>query len=153
MSFLLRLDEDKLEQIVPLLPKYEEAVVSAEAIFKLEGKRLEEVARTLPHYQSSYDRQYQELKALEEWVNNIKDKKMARLWKKYTEGYARQLTARDIQAYVAGEKEIVELNQIIIEISLIKNNLSSIVEALKQMGWMISHMTKLRISEMQDAIL
>ena len=153
MSFILTLDDEKLEEIVPLLPRYEDRIAAAEPIFLIEGKRLEEVMRTLPHYQSSYDQSYQELKGLEDWLNNIKDKKVSKLWKKYTEGYSRQLTTKDITAYIAGEKDIVEINQILIEVALLKNNTLAIVEALKQLGWMVGHITKLRISEMQDAIL
>lgn len=153
MSFILTLDEDKLDAIIPLLPKYEERIRNAETIFKLEGRRLEEIMRTLPHHQASYDESLNELKALDEWVNNIKEKKIAKFWKKYNEGYSRQLTTRDIQAYIAGEKEIVEINQIIIEVTLLKNNLASIVEALRQLGWMVGHVTKLRVAEMQDAVL
>jgi hypothetical protein len=153
MSFILTLDDERLEEIVPLLPRYEERIAAAEPIFLIEGKRLEEVMRTLPHYQSSYDQSYQELKGLEDWLNNIKDKKVSKLWKKYTEGYSRQLTTKDITAYIAGEKDIVEINQILIEVALLKNNTLAIVEALKQLGWMVGHITKLRISEMQDAIL
>lgn len=153
MSFLLTLEEEKLEEILTILPKYEDKIKAAENIFKLEGRRLEEIIRTVPHYQVSYDEAYQELKALEEWISNIKEKKVARFWKKYNEAYSRALSTRDIQAYIAGEKEIVELNQIIIEVTLLKNNLSSIVEALKQLGWMMSHVTKLRVAEMQDAVL
>ena len=153
MSFLLLLEEDKIDDILEKLPVYEDKVKAAEPIFKLEGRRLEEIARTLPYYQSSYDQSYQELKALEDWLNNIKEKKTAKYWKKYLEGYQRTLTSRDIQAYIAGEKEIVELNQIIIEVTLLKNHLSAIVEAIKQLGWMLGHVTKLRVAEMQDAIL
>ncbi len=153
MSFLLKLDEERLEEIVPLLPKYEEKIKAAEPIFKLEGRRLEEIMRTLPHYQATYDQSYQELKALEEWVNNIKEKKIGKLWKKYNEGYSRALAAKDIQAYINSEKDIVELNQIIIEITLLKNMSFSIVDALKQLGWQMGSITKLRIAEMQEAIL
>lgn len=153
MSFLLQLDDDKLEDIIPLLDRYEKKCAAAEPIFKIEGHRLEEVMRTLPHYQSSYDQTYQELKSLEDWILNIKDKKVAKLWKKYNENYSRQLSTKDIQMYIAGEKEIVELNQIIIEVVALKNNFAAIVEALKNLGWMVGHITKLRIAEMQDAIL
>lgn len=153
MTFLLTLDEERLGDIVPLLPDYEKKISAAEAIFKLEGKRLEEIMRTLPHYQSSYDQSYQELKSLQEWVENIKEKKVGKLWKKYLEGYSRVLSTKDIQCYIAAEKDIVELNQIIIEISLLKNNMYSIVDALKQLGWQMSSITKLRIAEMQEAIL
>jgi hypothetical protein len=153
VSFLLTLSEDKLEEIVSLLPRYEERIKAAEPIFRLEERRLEEVMRVLPHHQSSYDQSHQEMKALEEWLNNIREKKVGKLWKKYTESYSRALSAKDIQAYINAEPDIVALNQIIIEVVLLKNNLSAIVESLQQMGWMCGHITKLRISEMQDAIL
>lgn len=153
MSFLLTLSEDKLGEIVPLLAKYEERIQAAEPIFKLEGRRLEEVARTLPYHQSSYDQALQEMKALEEWVTNIKEKKVGSLWKKFNEGYSRQLSAKDIQMYIGADQDIVNYNQILIEVVVLKNNLNAIVEALKQMGWMIGHITKLRISELEEAIL
>ena len=153
MSFLLTLEEDKLMEIIELLPRYEAKINAAEPIFELEGRKLEEIMRTLPHYQSSYDQSLNELKGLVEWLENMKAKKVGRLWKKYTEGYSRALTAKDVQAYIGNEKEIIEINQIIIEVVMLRNNLESIVEALGQMGWMVGHITKLRISEMQDAIL
>jgi hypothetical protein len=153
MTFLLTLDEERLGDIVPLLPNYEKKIAAAESIFKIEGRRLEEIMRTLPHYQSSYDQSYQELKSLQEWVENIKEKKTGKLWKKYLEGYSRSLSTKDIQCYIAAEKDIVELNQIIIEISLLKSSMYSIVDALKQLGWQMSSITKLRIAEMQEAIL
>jgi L-lactate utilization protein LutB len=153
MSFLLLLEEEKLDEVLNILPKYEDKIKAAEPIFKLEGRRLEEIARTLPQNQASYDQSYQELKALEEWLNNIKEKKIGKFWKKYLEGYQRSLSTRDIQAYIASEKEIVEMNQIIIEVTLLKSNVSSIVEGLKTMNWMISNITKLRVAELQDSIL
>ena len=153
MSFILTLDEDKLEEIIPLLPRYEKKIAASEQIFKLDGRRLEEVARTLPAYQASYDQSYQELKALEEWINNIKEKRIGKLWKKYLEGYQRTLSTRDIQAYINSEKEIVDLNQIIIEVTLLKNNTLAIVEAIKNLGWMVGHITKIRIAELQETIL
>jgi len=153
MSFILTLDEDKLEEIIPLLPRYEKKIAASEQIFKLDGRRLEEVARTLPAHQASYDQSYQELKALEEWINNIKEKRIGKLWKKYLEGYQRTLSTRDIQAYINSEKEIVDLNQIIIEVTLLKNNTLAIVEAIKNLGWMVGHITKIRIAELQETIL
>lgn len=152
MSFILTLDDTKLAELIELLPRYEQKIADAEPIFKLEGRRLEEIIRSLPHYQANYDQSLQEIKAVDAWLETIKEKVTAKLWRKYLEGYARALSTRDIQAYIAGEKEIVELNQIGIEVTLLKNKLEAIVEALKQMGWMMGHVTKLRVSEMQDAI-
>ena len=152
MSFLLTLDNAKLDELIPYLGAYETLIVDAEPIFKLENRRIEEIIRVLPHHQSRYDQALQELKALEEWLNNHKEKETGRFWKKYLEGYPRQLATRDIQAYIAAEKEIVELNQVLIEVTLLKSKMAAIVEALKQMGWMMGHVTKLRVSEIEDAI-
>ena len=152
MSFILALDESKLEQLIELLPRYEQKILDAEQIFKLDGRRLEEIIRSLPHYQANYDQSLQEIKAVDAWLETLREKITAKYWRKYLEGYSRALSTRDIQAYIAGEKEIVELNQIGIEITLLKNKFEAIVEALKQMGWMMGHVTKLRVAEMQDAI-
>ena len=153
MSFILTLNEENLSSIVDLVPKYEALLVKAEKIFQLDGLRLEQIAKTTPQYQHAYDTAYQELKALEEWLTGIKEKRMAKKWKKYLENYPRALSTRDIQAYIAGENEIVEINQIITEVSLLKNQTLSVVEAIKNLGWMIGHITKLRVAEMQEAIL
>jgi len=153
MSFILTLEMDKLDQILEILPKYEQKVKDSAVIFELEGRKLEEIARTLPHYQQNYGKAYQDMKALDEWLQNVKEKETARLWKKYVEGYPKQLSTRDVQAYIAGEKVIVELNQIIIEVQLIKNQLYEVNDGLKTMGWMVGHITKLRVSELQETIL
>lgn len=153
MSFILTFDDNNISAIINELMRFEKLVLAAEPIFKLEGRRIEEIMRVLPHHLAQYDQALQEVKGVDEWLNNFKDKITAKYWKKYLEGYQRTLATRDIQAYIAGEKEIVEINQVAIEVTLLKNKLSAIVEALKQMGWMCGHMTKLRVAEMQDAIL
>jgi hypothetical protein len=154
MSFLLTLNEDDLGSIlVDQLPKYEKKIKAAEAIFNLDGRKLEEIIRTVPQHQASYDKSYQELKSLEDWIANQKDKKVAKLWKKYNEGYSRALSTKDITSYIAGEKDIVEINQIIIEVTLLKNHMLSITDSIKQIGWMVSHITKLRVAELQETIL
>lgn len=153
MSLTLSLDESKLEEIIPLIDKFNQRIKNAEPIFVLDGRKLEDVIKTLPKYQAAYEQFYQEIKAVEEWVLVIKEKRVAKAWKKFNEGYSRALSTRDIQAYIGGEKDVVELNQVLVEIVLIKNNLSAIVESIKQLGWMCGHLTKLRVAEMQDYIL
>lgn len=153
MSFLLTLNDERLDQLIPFIEKYESAIESAETIFQLDGKKIESLCKDLPHYISKYDQQYQELKSLEEWLISRREKIIAKLWKKYTEGYNRALSTKDIQAYIAGEKEHIAFTEVILEIGNLKGKMQSIVKALEQMGWMLSHITKLRIAEMQDAIL
>lgn len=153
MSFLLTLDDEKLHELIPLIEKYETAIDNAEPLFQLTGKKIEALCKDLPHHLSTYDQYFQELKSLEEWLLSRREKVIARLWKKYTEGYSRALSTKDIQAYIAGEKDHVAFTEFILEIGNLKGKMLSIVKALEQMGWMLSHCVKLRVAEMQDAIL
>jgi hypothetical protein len=152
MSFLSLIDEQKLVKVLDILPKYEKMADDGDLLFNLAGRRLEEIMRTLPDNQRKYDIAYKEMKALEEWLSVLKEKLNAKYWKKYVEGYPRQLGPKDIQAYVSGEKEMVEMTQIILEVALVKQRLESTVEGFRQMGFMMGHVTKIRVAEMQEAI-
>lgn len=156
MSFLLLLDADKpecLEDILPILPKYEKLVEDADEYFNISGKKLEKVATELPKLQSRYSRALKEMKGLTQWLETVKDKRNAKAWKKFTEGYPVKLGPNDIKNYVNGDPQIIEINQIIIEVELVRQHLESIVTAFEQMGWMIGHVTKLRVAELQEYIL
>lgn len=153
MSFLLKLEEDKLnEQLPELFERYEEHVKSAEPLFKLEGRRLEEIARTLPYHQAAYAQRAHEMKQVVKWLENQKFKLEARFMKNYSQG-PRAFGAREINTFIGGEREIVEYNQLIIEATLLQGQLDEIVEAFRQMGWMVGNITKLRVAELQDIVL
>lgn len=153
MSLILSLEEDNFIQIVPLIEKFTTELEAAAPLFQLEGRKLEEIMRTQPHYLTQYDRIHNEIKALEEWIQIMRDKVYARLWRKYNEGYSKALSTRDIQAYIGNEQELVTIDVILKEVQLLKSNANSIVEAIRQIGWMCGNITKLRIAELEDTIL
>lgn len=157
MSVVMTLDtKDDAElfpQLLCLIMKYEKYVEEAEPLFQIDGKKLEEVCRTLPKNLVIYDRHYHEMKTLEEWLMVRREKIQAKLWKKYLEGYARALASKDIQMYIQGDKEFVEFTEIILEVANIKAKLQSIVKAFENMSWMLGHITKLRVAELQDTVL
>lgn len=153
MSFLFTLDEDKLaDQLPAIFENYENHVKAAEPLFELDGMRLELIARNLAQHQVSYAQRAAEMKHVVKWLENYKAKLEARFTKNYAQGQ-RALGAREATTFINGEKDIVELNQLIIEASLLYSQLDEIVEAFKQMGWMLGHVTKLRVAELQEATL
>jgi hypothetical protein len=152
MSFLFRLSEN-LEKVIEHIAKYETAIAEAEELFNMEGKKLEYLCRVLPANIVRYDEYHNELKSLEDYLKAKRDVIESKLWKKYVEGYSRALSTRDIQAYIQGDAEYVSYTELILEVVHVKTQIKSIVEAFGQMGWMLSHVTKLRVAEMQDAIL
>lgn len=150
MSFLFTLEEDKLaDQLPKIFENYENHVKNAEPLFDLDGMRLELIARNLPQHQVFYAHRANEMKQVIKWLENYKSKLEARFTKNYSQGQ-RALTARDITTFIGGERDIVELNQLIIEATLLYSQLDEIVEAFKQMGWMVGNITKLRVAELHD---
>lgn len=153
MSFLFTLEEDKLaEQLPAIFENYEKHIKKAEPLFELEGRRLEEIARVLPHHQTFYAQRANEMKQVAKWLENYKAKLESRFTKNYAQGQ-RALAAREAQTYINGEKDIVELNQLIIEANLLQSQLDEIVDGFRQMGWMVGNITKLRVAELQEVTL
>ena len=157
MSVILSLDTKEDAELFPqllnLITKYEKYVEEAEPLFNLDGKKLEEVCRILPKNLVIYDRHYYEMKTLEEWMVVKREKIQSKLWKKFLEGYPRALASKDIQMYIQGDPEYVGFTEVILEVSNIKSKLQSIVKAFENMSWMLGHVTKLRIAELQDTVL
>lgn len=153
MSFLLTLDEARLtEQLIPILDAFEADIAKAEPLFKIEGERLEHIARTLPQHQGYYGQRSQEAKHLVKWLENHLAKIETKLTKNYLQGQ-RALGVRETSTLIAGEREMIEQKQLIIEASLIHQKLDEIVEAFKQMGWMLGNIVKLHVASIQDVIL
>lgn len=140
-------------KISDYLVRYEDEIAAAEPIFDIEGKKLEAVNRTLPSYISRYDQLLGELKTLEQFLEVRRDEIEAKHWKKYNEKYSKALSTRDIQAYIAGEKDHIEMSELILEVRFVKEKISSIVKALEQMGWSLKNIVELRIHQLQDEIL
>lgn len=142
-----------LSSVVSYLKRYEDQLEEIRSIFQIEGKRLEAVNRTLPGYLARYDEIYNELKTLEDFLDKRRDATVAPLWKKYNEKYSRQLTTRDITAYIAGEPDYVSITELMLEVKLLKEKYGAVVKALEQMGWSLKNIVELRIHELQDAVL
>lgn len=153
MTSFLTIDETKLgDELQLFFDRYTAEIAKAEPLFKLEGRRLEEIARSLPYHQSYYDQLAKEAQQLMKWLENSRARIEAKLTKNYLQGQ-RAYGARETTTLVSGEKEMVEHNQLIIETTLFYQKLDSISEAFRQMGWMVGHITKLRVAELHDVVI
>lgn len=144
--------EEVAPQLLVFFDRWEKEIAEAAPIFNMEGERLEKLARDVPHNQVFYAQRAQEVRALVKWLEIMKAQKEARHIKNYNNS-PRALAAREQAAYIQGEKDVVEMNQLIVNTALIQQNFEEIVEGVKQMGWMIGNMTKLRVAELQDAVV
>ena len=95
--------------------------------------------------------QLQEIEAILEYLNIEKRRLRAKTFKKFLENYNRALTSRDADKYVDGESDVVDLEKIINEFALLRNQWLGITKGLDQKQWQITNIVKLRVAGMEDA--
>lgn len=145
-------NQELMAQLPGFFETWQKEIDSSEPLFNIKGARLEGLARDVPHHQAHYAKRAQEARALVKWLEVQKGRTEARYIKNY-QNAPRALGAREQAQYLQGEKDIVELNQLIVEAALKQQQLDEIVDAVKQMGWMLQSIVKLRVAELQDSIL
>ena len=155
MSLIFELEEDKEKlgaQLIRIFEVAEQDIKSAKPLFELDGQRLELLLRNLPLHQEVFSEKYQDMKGIVKWLENYKAKIEAIHLRNYSRS-PRALSATDQRILLNGEPDIIELNQLIIEATILQNKFGDIVEAFKQMGWMLGHVTKLRVASIEDTII
>jgi hypothetical protein len=152
-SSLMSRVSSNIAMIVDVLEEYEEGLNGIEAVFDLENRRLEQLCKEHSQNLVKYDTKLQELKSLQDFIKIKIDEIESRVWKKYNEGYSLKLSTRDIQAYIAGDSEFVAMREVELEIANTRRKYEAVVEGLKNLGWQLSHITKLRVAQIEDAII
>ncbi len=142
-----------LSQIPDLLAKYEAKLDNIDKVFDMDGRRLEELCKEHSKNMVEYDRDLQDVKILEEFMKMKIEAIRSAHWRKYTERYNVKLTGRDVEAYIAGEEDYVTMYQIMLEVQSVKRKFEAVVEGLKNMGWNLSHITKLRVAQIEAAVI
>jgi hypothetical protein len=107
------------------------------------GGRLERVAVN----------QLQDLEAILEYLNIELRRLRSALFRKYLENYQRALSSRDVEKYVDGEADVVDLEKLINEFALIRNKWLGIIKGLDIKQWQVSNVIKLRTAGLDDATL
>jgi hypothetical protein len=146
----------KNEELALELPAFFESwsieIEQAAPIFQIEGERLEKISRDLPLHQAHYAQRALDAKAVVKWLEIQKAQKESRHIKNYNNS-PRALGVREQSMYVQGEKDVIELNQLIVEAELRRGQFEEIVDAIKQLGWQIGNVVKLRVAELHDVVI
>ena len=142
-----------LEAVAKRLEVYEILIEASKPIFELRNKKLEEMIKEQALNLVSYDQCLQECKTIESFMTNKLETTEATLHKHYLENSQRALGARDLTMYIKGDPQFSDVNQIVMEVAHIRRQLEAIVEAIKSLGWSLSHIVKLRIEQMDHTVL
>ncbi len=152
MTFLTSISQD-VNNVLNYFDKFENAIETSKEFFELEGKKLEVICRELPKKVAELRQLSIQAKSLSEYIEFKKEEVEGELWKYYSEGYQKTLSSKDIQMYIKQHPKYIEKKELILEIDYIKNQFSSLIEALDIMHWQMSNIVKLRIASLEQEVL
>jgi hypothetical protein len=152
MSTWYRKVTENLGEIVPAIAHYEKQIDEARYECSMKGI-LEKHSREMPGIVEHRFNQLQEVEAILEFLNIEMRKIRARTFRKFLENYNKALSSRDADKFVDGEQEIVDLQYLINDFSLVRNKYIGIIKALEAKGFQINNVVKLRAAGLEDISL
>jgi|TARA_B100001105_G_scaffold241056_1_gene220112 hypothetical protein len=152
MSTWYRKVTENLGEIVPAIAHYEKQIDEARYECSMKGI-LEKHSREMPGIVEHRFNQLQEVEAILEFLNIEMRKIRARTFRKFLENYNKALSSRDADKFVDGEQEIVDLQYLINDFSLVRNKYIGIIKALEAKGFQINNIVKLRAAGLEDISL
>lgn len=122
---------------------------SAKFEVKIKGN-VEKISAMLPGIVEHRFNQLQEIEAILEYLNIELRRIRSRTFKKYLENYQRALSSRDVEKYVDGEDDVVDMEKIINEFAMLRNQWLGIIKGLDIKGFQINNLIKLKVAGMED---
>jgi excinuclease UvrABC ATPase subunit len=111
---------------------------------------LEKSSAQLPGIVEQRFNQLQEIEGVLEYLNIELRRTRSKAFKKYLENYQRALSSRDCEKYCEGEPDVVDLEKIVNEFALLRNQWLGIIKGLDIKQWQLSNIIKLRTAGMED---
>jgi len=152
MSVWYRKVTTNLGEIVDAINYFEKQIEEARYECSMKGI-LEKHSREMPGIVEHRFNQLQEVEAILEFLNIEMRKLRARTFRKFLENYNKALSSRDADKFVDGEQEVVDLQYLINDFSLVRNKYIGIIKALEAKGFQINNIVKLRAAGLEDISL
>jgi hypothetical protein len=114
---------------------------------------VEKASSGLPGVVEQRFNQLQEIEAILEYLNIELRRLRSKTFKRYLENYQRALSSRDVEKYVDGEADVVDMEKIINEFALLRNQWLGIIKGLDIKQWQLSNIIKLRTAGMEDIVV
>lgn len=151
MSWYTKVSKD-ISYIPDAIAYFESELIDARKDSRITGN-IEKASAAMPGIVETRFAQLQEIEAILEYLNIELRRLRSSLFRKYLETYQRALTSRDVEKYVDGEADVVDMEKIINEFALLRNKWLGITKALDIKQWQLSNIIKLRVAGMEDATL
>lgn len=148
MNWLEILEQDDT-QIDRFCAEYLAQAEQAKSELGIDG-HVEKLARQMPAITDKRFSQLQEVEAVLEHYNIKIKAARSHHYRQYLEHYNRTLGSRDVEKYIDGEADVVELMMIINRVALVRNKFASVTKALEVKHFQITNIVKLKSAGLDD---
>ena len=151
MSWYAKVSKD-IANLPQCLDYFYNEITQAKAEVKIYGN-VEKASASLPGVVEHRFNQLQEIEAVLEYLNIELRRIRSKAFKKYLENYQRALSSRDVEKYVDGEADVVDMEKVINEFSMLRNQWLGIIKGLDIKGFQLNNIIKLRVAGLEDITL
>jgi hypothetical protein len=151
MSWYAKVSKD-IAHLPSCLDYFYNELSTAKAEVKIHGN-VERASALLPGIVEHRFNQLQEVEAILEYLNIELRRTRSKLFRKYLENYARALSANEVNKYVEGEADVVDMEKVINEFAMLRNQWLGIIKGLDIKGFQINNIIKLRAAGLEDISL
>ena len=151
MTWYSKISKD-ISYIPDAVEHFNDELLEAKTECRITGN-LERAAANMPGIVEHRFNQLQEIEAILEYLNIELRRLKSSHFRKYLESYARALSSRDVEKYVEGEADVVDMEKIINEFAMLRNQWLGIIKALDIKQWQLSNIIKLRTAGLEDISL
>lgn len=151
MSWYAKVSKD-LADLPQCLDHFYSELNQARAEVKIYGN-VEKASASLPGIVEHRFNQLQEIEAILEYLNIELRRTRSKTFKKFLENYQRALSSRDVEKYVDGEDNVVDMEKIVNEFAMLRNQWLGIIKGLDIKQWQLSNIIKLRTAGLEDITL
>jgi hypothetical protein len=148
MSWYAKVSKD-IAHLPSCLDHYYNEIEEARKEVKIHGN-VERASASLPGIVEQRFNQLQEVEAILEYLNIELRRIRSKAFKKYLENYQRALSSRDCEKYVDGEADVVDMEKIINEFAMLRNQWLGVIKGLDIKGYQINNIIRLRVAGMDD---
>ena len=141
-----------LGEIVSDISHFEREIDEARFECSMKGN-LEKQSSNMPGIVEHRFNQLQEVEAILEHLNTEMRKLRSTKFRKFLENYNRALSSRDAEKFVDGEQDVVDLQYLINDFSLVRNKFIGVIKALEAKQFQINNIVKLRAAGLEDISL
>jgi hypothetical protein len=151
MTWYAKVSQD-IAHLPDCLDHFYSELETARAEVKIHGN-VEKASASLPGIVEHRFNQLQEIEAILEYLNIELRRIRTKTFRKYLEHYNRDLSSRDCEKFVEGEADVIDMEKVINEFAMLRNQWLGIIKGLDIKQWQLGNIIKLRAAGLEDITL